>query len=110
MMKDTVGRHGPFSTGRVAHNPYQHQEQWIPHIGIADKSYRYPKDCLHAYIDVHCESAKPFPRRMLKSPPASFSRRSDPQRTREGTPPVIARLACWTAFLSILGYLSASST
>ena len=38
-----------------------------------------------------------------KCPPASFSHRSDPQRTPEGTPPVSIRLRpCWTAFLSIL--------
>ncbi len=36
-------------------------------------------------------------------PPASFSHRSDPQRTPEGTPPGLHSLRpCWTAFLSIL--------
>jgi hypothetical protein len=38
---------------------------------------------------------------------ASFSHRSDPQRTPEGTLPVLHSLRpCWTAFLSILNYFN----
>ena len=46
--------------GPATHYPYQHQEEWIASIGIADKPYGDPKGCLHAYIDVHREAVQPF--------------------------------------------------
>ena len=40
--------------------------------------------------------------RMLKSPPASFSLRSEAQRTEAYASPPRSLRPCWTAFLSIL--------